>query len=266
MGILGKKLAVLALGYVCLVSGAVANELTVVGTGDGLDMLRAIAVEYSAQNPNRKISVPVSIGSGGGILAVGSDKERMGRVARPLKKTEAGLGLEYLPIAKIPSAIFANRSANVTAVTSDQLAAIFSGKVRNWSEVGGSDARIKVVRREESDSTLQVLRATMPGWADLAITEKSKTAITTQDATRTVGNVEGAVGFGPYSRVLDLEVNVLKIDGKSPTDSDYPSSVVLALIYKQSVMDDEMRAFLDFSLSEGAAKVIDTYGGVPLRE
>lgn len=260
------KCAVLAVAWGGLLSGVQAKELNVVGTGDGLDMLRAIAVEYSARNGNKSISVPPSIGSGGGILAVGSGKERLGRVARPLKESETDLGLKYIPIAKIPSVIFANPAAGVEKVTQDQLLDIFSGKIRNWSEIGGNNLRIKVVRREEADSTLQVLRKTMPGWASLEITEKSKTAVTTQDAITTVSQVRGAVGFGPYSRALDLEVTVLEIDGRGPTSPDYPSAVELALIYKQGGADDAVRSFVDFSVSAEAATVIDTYGGVPIRD
>ena len=60
--------------------------------------------------------------------------------------------------------------------------------------------RIKVVRREDQDSTLLVLRQSMPGWKDLAITEKSKTAVTTQDCIDTVKEVPGAIGFGPFTQ------------------------------------------------------------------
>ena len=241
-------------------------ELKVVGTGDGLDMLRAIAVHYASENPGHQISVPPSIGSGGGILAVGSDKERIGRVARPLKQSEGRLGLEYLPIARIPSAIIAHKSVGVDSLSPDQIVALFAGKVRNWSELGGNDLRVKVVRREEDDSTLAVLRATMPGWADLVFTEKSKTALTTQDAIASVTNVVGAVGFGPYSRALEQQVVVLRVDDLLPVDDAYPSAVELALIFKKTRVDTEMKAFIDYSRSVSAASVITTYGGVPIGE
>ena len=78
------------------------------------------------------------------------------------------------------------------------------GKILNWKEVGGADVRIRVVRREDADTTLIVLRASMPGWKDLAITEKSKLAMTTQEATASVREVPGAIGFGPFSKDLEI--------------------------------------------------------------
>lgn len=259
---LAKMMAV-ALVFTGACGAANAGELTIVGTGDGLEMLQVVAVEYSTRHPEVKISIPASIGSGGGIVAVGSDTERLGRVARPLKDTEVKYGLVYVPIAKIPSAIFAHPSSGVSELTTEQVVKIFSGQVDSWAQVGGADLKIKVVRREEADSTLSVMRASMPGWADLVFTTRSKTAVTTQDAIDTVREVTGAVGFGPYSRTLDFESTVMKIDGKLPTDANYPSAVELALIYKQDKLDDEMKSFIDFCRSEEAAKVIETYGGVP---
>ena len=82
--------------------------------------------------------------------------------------------------------------AGVSGLTSAQLAAVYAGKITNWKDVGGADMRIRVVRREEQDSTLLVLRQSMPGWKDLALTDKSKTAVTTQECMNTVKDVEGA--------------------------------------------------------------------------
>lgn len=261
----------LCIHFLCLIFSAglpvaaVAGELKIVGTGDGMAMLRAVATEYAAHHKDVKISIPQSIGSGGGIVAVGSNRERLGRVARPLKPSEVNYGLVYVPIAKIPSAIITHPSTAVKALTSAQLVDIFRGKARSWSDFGGADLKVKVVRREEADSTLQVIRASMPGWADLELTSRSKTAVTTQEALQTVRSVPGAIGFGPYSRPLEFDMNVLRIDDKFPTDPDYPSAVVLALIHKADRVDADMKSFIDFCLSDAGAKVIETYGGVPTR-
>ena len=58
-----------------LCAGAYASDLSVVGTGDGIDLLRALGAAYTAAHPDTNVIVPPSIGSGGGIAAVGSGKE-----------------------------------------------------------------------------------------------------------------------------------------------------------------------------------------------
>ncbi|MEM5581793.1 MULTISPECIES: substrate-binding domain-containing protein [unclassified Roseibium] len=246
-------------------SGQAQSGLTVVGTGDGLEMLQELGKGFSAAHPDINLEIPPSIGSGGGIAAVGTGAERLGRVARPLSANEVEYGLVYLPFAKIPSAVFTHPSTGIKALTSADLVRLYSGEITNWSTLGGADLRVRLVRREDTDSTLQVLKATMPGWQDLEFSPRSKTAHTTQDAIASARDVEGAIAFGPYSRPLEDGLTVLEIDGSHPTDDAYPSAVTLALIYKDGTLDSDMEAFITYSRSSEARASIRNFGGVPVR-
>src|SRR3954471_4477026 len=230
----------------CLAANARAGDLAVVGTGDGIDLLRALGSAYTAAHPETNVIVPPSIGSGGGIAAVGSGKEVLGRIARPLSDSEKEAGLVATPVFRLPSAFFVHRSAGVASLTSAQLADIYRGKITNSRDVGGSDARVRVVRREDQDSTLLVLRQSMPGWKDLVITDKSKTAVTTQDCVGSVKEVEGAIGFGPFTKALEQELIVLKIDGHFPTDAGYPSAVTLSFVHKETSITPDAKLFIDY--------------------
>jgi phosphate transport system substrate-binding protein len=254
----------LALALAMTSGPARADDLQIVGTGDGIDLLRALSGDFMQEKSDR-VEVPPSIGSGGGIAAVGAGKAVLGRVARKLTAPELASGLSYVPVARLPSAFFMHPGTGVTALTSDQLADVYAGRVMKWSELGGADLPIKVVRREDSDSTLTVLRVMMPGWKDLQITEKSKTSTTTQDAIETVRDVAGAIGFGPYSMTLEPAVAVLKINGHHPLEPAYPSSVELALIYKDATITPAARAFVDYVKSAKARTVMARSGGVPIQ-
>ena len=104
----------------------------------------------------------------------------------------------------------------------------------------------------------------MPGWAEMEFSPRSKTALTTQEAISSAREVEGAIAFGPYSKPLEDGLSVLKIDGHHPTEPGYPSSVTLALIYKEGTLDDEMKAFIYYAQSGQAHTLISNYGGVPV--
>jgi len=260
MRLLALPLAALAL------SAAQAADLSVVGTGDGIDLLRALGAAYTADHPDTNVIVPPSIGSGGGVAAVGANKEILGRIARPLSEPEKEAGLVAVPVFRLPSAFFVHRSAGVSTLSSDQLAEIYRGKITNGRDVGGQDVRIKVVRREDVDSTLLVLRQSMPGWKDLAITEKSKTAVTTQDCIETVKEVPGAIGFGPFTKALEMELAVLKVDGHYPTDAKYPSAVTLAFVYKESTVTPDAKRFIGYVQATKAKTVLTSMGGVPIVE
>src|SRR5882757_1082180 len=73
------------------------RNLEIVGTGDGIDLLRAVGTSFMEQDKTIRIDVPPSIGSGGGIAAVGSGKAVLGRVARQLSDAEVASGIVYKP-------------------------------------------------------------------------------------------------------------------------------------------------------------------------
>ena len=245
-------------------ASAGAAELEIVGTGDGIDLLRALGNDFTEENGSIRVDVPPSIGSGGAIAAVGAGKATIGRVARKLTASEVASGLVYKAIAILPSAFFVHPGVGISGLTTAQIRDIYAGRITNWSQLGGGDLRIRVVRREDTDSTLTVLREMMPGWKDLQITDLSKTATTTQEAIETVRDVAGAIGFGPYSVKLDPEVKVLRVGGLRPADPGYPSHVELALIYKDGSISPEARKFLAYLGSDRARQVISRLGSVPV--
>jgi phosphate transport system substrate-binding protein len=259
-------------GFLSLLAGSLlvagsparAADLPIVGTGDGIEMLQALASAYSSATPGVTVLVPPSIGSGGAIASVGSDKDVLGRVARPLSDQDRAQGLRALPLVSIPSAFFVHPTAGVQGLSAAQIADIFTGRVTNWIELGGPDLRIKVVRRENSDSTLQVLRASMPGWKDLTFTERSKLAMTTQEAVQSVRETPGAIGFGPFSTALTKDLAVLRVDGRLPGEAGYPSAVTVSLIHKDATLTQEARAFLDYARTPKAKSVLASMGGVPV--
>jgi phosphate transport system substrate-binding protein len=242
-----------------------AEKLDVVGTGDGTEILKAIGAAFTADHPEITINVPPSIHSGGGIREVAAGNAIVGRIARPLKPEEAALGIRSIPIFRQPVVFFVHPSANVKSLSPGHLVDVFNGTITNWREVGGDDLRVRVVRRESVDSSLAVLRETLPGWKELRFNEgKSKLATTTQEAFDTVENVEGAIGFGPYSNDLEKRFTVLRVDGVAPTEPNYPSAVTLLLIYRDATVTQSARKFIDFVFTQKAQAVVRELGGVPV--
>ncbi len=106
----------------------------------------------------------------------------------------------------------------------------------------------------------------MPRWKDLVITDHSKIAITTQDAIETVHDVPGAIGFGPFTRTLEAKTTVIRVDGRYPTDVEYPSGVILALIYKKARITPAARTFITYLGTERARVIFQNFGSVPMKK
>ncbi|MDR2569183.1 MAG: substrate-binding domain-containing protein, partial [Oscillospiraceae bacterium] len=106
--------------------------------------------EYAVLYPDKLIDVQGG-GSSAGIQAVESNTAQIGMSSRNLKETE-----EYLwriEITKDGLAIIVNPENPVTSLTLEEIRGIYAAEYTNWSELGGPDARIHIITREEGSGT-----------------------------------------------------------------------------------------------------------------
>ena len=245
---------VLVVGWMAYgVMPVLAEEINVVGTGAGAALFDALGKAFTKSNPSITIGVPKSIGSGGGMKAVGTDEALVGRVSRGINDKEKEYNLTYLPIAKIPVVFFTHKSVGIKNVSAKQICSIYAGETSNWKLVGGKDSDIRVVRREDGDSSLDVLLKSFPGFKDITITTKSKTALNDQEAVEGVLRKEGSIGFGSFDNTKSIDAITLTIDGKAPSDAAYPYFGTLALIFKEKNKAGSIAKFAEFAKSKAAA-------------
>ncbi len=264
-----KQLRILALVLVVVwmaygVTPISAEEINVVGTGAGMSLLDALGKAFSKNNPNVIVNVPKSIGTGGGMKAVGTDKAVIGRVSRGIKDNEKEYQLTYLPFAKLPVVFLTHKGVGIKSLSPQQVCSIYDGKVANWKLVGGRDSDIRVVRREEGDSSLEVLVKSFPGFKDVTITPKSKMSLSDQETIEAVQGREGTIAFGTYDNMKNVEVITLTIDGKAPSDAAYPYYGTLAVIFKEKNKTGNIAKFVDFVTSKAGREIIKEAGGLPL--
>lgn len=254
--------AVLAL-FVFFSGHVMAEEITIVGTGSGSSVLKAVGSAFSQANPGISVSVPKSIGSGGGIKAVGNDQNVIGRVARGIKDKEKPYGITYLPYAKNPIVFFVNKSVGLTGLTTQQVCYIYSGKIINWKDVGGKDAKIRVIRREDGDSSLGVLLKSFPGFADITLTPKSKTTFSDPKTCELAAAKADTIAFGTYANARNADVKILSINNTGATSADYPYVGTLALIFKEKNKTGNIEKFLGFATSAASHDAIKGAGAIP---
>lgn len=243
-----------------------SESIDIVGTGDGMAIMESLAAVFNTIHPEHTVTIADSIGSSGGIKAVGNDRSRLGRVARQLKDKEKPYGLVYLPIAKFPVVFFVNSSVDVNHLSRQQILEIYSGKIINWKDAGGSNSRIRVVIREKGDSSMMNLRDTFPGFFELVFTVHSKIATTTQNNLDTVLMKPGAIGFGPYSDAIEAGLKVLTIENKHPLEQGYPSFGVLALIFKEVNRKGVIASFIDFIATVKGVNAIKSSHALPITD
>lgn len=267
MKMFSRSIMPMMLCGVILLSGiASAEEVTIVGTGSGTIILQALADAFMLEHPDVTITIPESIGSGGGVKAVGRDEYLLGRVARGIKEKEQPYGLTYFEYASMPIIFYVNNSVTVQDLSTQQILDIYSGAVNNWQDVGGRDTRMRVVTREEGDSSLSVLQKLFPGFKDLSITSKAKTTFSDPETEEIVLNTKNTIAYGSYPNIKVIDVKILSIDGKTPDAADYPYVGPLGLIYKEANYSGTIKDFIDFVSSEAGREAISQTGGIPLMQ
>lgn len=106
-----------AFAAMTLAASAQAYEIKIGGTGAALGTMQVLAQAYAESQPNAKITVLPSMGSGGGIKAVLAGAIEIGLSSRPLSEAEAKAGAVAVELGRTPF-VFATALANkATGIT-----------------------------------------------------------------------------------------------------------------------------------------------------
>ena len=128
------------------------------GSDTIVNLALAWAEQYQAENPEVRISVTGG-GSGTGIASLINGTVDIANASRKIKEEEIaeaqGNGIEPVEhiIARDAIAVIVNPQNPVSELTLQQIADIYSGKIKNWSEVGGEDRPIVRLSRETNSGT-----------------------------------------------------------------------------------------------------------------
>lgn len=209
-------------------------------------------------------TVAITVAGGGSSVGVASAADGtvdIGATSRELKPSEEGLGLVKHLLAKDGIAIVAHPSQNVTGLTTEEVRNIFSGNITNWSEVGGANAAIVVIAREEGSGTRAAFEELV--MEDEVITDDA-ILFPSNGAVRTaVAGDEDSIGFLSFG-YIDETVRVFDIDGVEATvenaiSGDYP---VVRPLYFLTLGEPtgKVADFIDFCLGpDGQAIVAEDY-------
>lgn len=197
-------------------------------------------------------------GSGTGLTQVAEGQVDIGNsdvfAEEKLKDADAekAAALVDHQVAVVAIAAVSNPDAGVDSLTKQQLVDIFTGKVTNWSEVGGADQAIQIINRPSSSGT----RATFEAFALGTKTEDLQGSVQ-EDSSGTVkkmiGETPGAIGYLALS-YLDDTVKTLNYDGVEPSvdnvvSGDYPVWAYQHM-YTNGEPNEVVKAFLDYMLTD----------------
>ena len=243
------------------------TELTGSVATDGSTSMKSVigALGESFQSANSGVTFTYNpTGSGSGIQAVSEGRCDIGLASRSLKDDEKSAGLTETVLAYDGIAVVVSPENPVSDLTIEQIADIYTGKITNWSEVGGNDAEIVLIGREAGSGTRD-------GFESITGTEEAcqyrQELTSTGDVIATVSQNPNAIGYASLSAVKDT-VKALSVGGVAPSedtvkDGSYLIQRPFVLVTRDGVtLSPAAQAFFDYATSAEAAPIIAPAGAV----
>ena len=228
-------------------------------------VIGALSEQFMADNSGVTVTYDAT-GSGTGIESVSNGSCDIGLSSRALKDTETGLVATTVALDGI--AIIVNKDSGVDNLTVEQIADIYTGKITNWSEVGGEDLEIACIGRESGSGTRDGFES---------ITKTSDSCVLSQELTSTgavieaVSNSKNAIGYASLSavegkdNVKTLTVNSVVCSEATVLDGTYEIQRPFVLVTKEGAqLSEAAQAFFDFATSKDASELIRNAGAVPV--
>lgn len=250
-----------------------AETIRVAGSGGMITTVTELARAFMEKNPGETIDVwKESIEAKGGIMGAYEGKIDIGMSARRLNPDEVTLGLVPIEIARVAAVIAVNaETVKVPGLKSDQVCAVFSGQVKNWKEVGGPDAPLKVFTRPEADSTKLAVRRGIRCFATLPEPPSAIVMPKAQDMYNALMNNPYSAGMTDAAALVDYKGKIrgLTLDGLDATEENVRSGKWPVLKHYVLVTKGEpkglVKRFLDFVRGPEGARVIMKHKAVPIR-
>lgn len=204
-------------------------------------------------------------GSSEAVFAVNSNVAQIGNLSRNLEASENPENFSVKTIALDGIAICSNISNPIKNISFKHLQDIFSGKINNWSQLGGKNKKILLIGRDSASGTRnafeKILNLNFPCKYDAEFENNGKVKSKIQ-------NDADSIGYISFSS-LDSSVSTLKIDGIDPTlenilNSTYHFSHPLLQITKKNSENDLVKAWFCFLSSKKGTDIIKRNRFIPV--
>lgn len=263
------------IALLCIAGIAHAQNIKLKGSDTVLPLAQKEAESYKKAG---KGSVSVTGGgSGVGIAALidGSTdiatSSRKIKMDEKLKLQDAGKKFKEVIIAKDALSIIVHPSNKVSQLTREQLEGIFTGKIKNWKEVGGDNLPIVVYSRESSSGTYEFFKEYVLNRKNFANNVLSMPA--TGAIVQSISQTKGAIGYigMAYDNSGVKQLGVSYDKGKTyvvpsmatAMNKTYPIIRPLYFYYNTAI-EAKVKPFIDFVTSATGQQIVKSVGYVPL--
>lgn len=242
-----------------------SGTITIAGSTSVQPISEELAQAFMAQNKGVTIHVQGG-GSSAGIKAAIEGAAEIGASSRNLKSDEKAQVNEHIICLDGIAVVSNAKNTAVENLTLEQVRQIMSGEIKNWKEVGGPDAKINVVSREEGSGTRGAFTELVMEYKDANGDKKVADLVSDAAIQSSNGSVRATIAGDEYAfgylslGYLDSSVNTIKINGVDPTDANIKAGtyeVARPFIYLTKGETSEVtKAFIEFVLGEEGQTIV----------
>ena len=252
-----------------LAATAGAQTISIKGSDTlGAKLVPQLAESFKSKNPGVKFEIAAE-GSSTAFPALANGTAQIGmssRKAKPEEMTAArakGVTLKELEVCHDMLVVIVNKGNPLKKLTKAQVAKIFTGQVKDWSEVGGAPGPISVYTRNTSSGTYK-------DWQTLAMNGRNypassqKMAGNEQIAQEVAKNKNG-IGYVGLAYAKTSGIHDVTIDGVAPVAANAKTYVYsrACYLYVPENADATTKSFVEFATSEEGQKIAERIGFVP---
>lgn len=264
--------ALFAIALLCAAGPTRAAETTIVLTGSSTvaPLMAEVGKRFEESHPNVRIDVQTG-GSSRGVRDARAGLADIGMVSRPLTGGEQDL-LAFT-VAYDGVAFILHKSNPVRALSRQQIVDIFTGKIRDWSEVGPGRGSIVVENKAEGRSTLELVLA---HFAIKASDVKAAVVVgDNQEAIKVIAGNPLAIGYVSIGAAvteasLGAPIKALPMDGVEATidavrQKRFPLVRDLNLVVRKPP-EGIVKEFIAFAQSDQVADLVKDLYYVPVAQ
>lgn len=198
------------------------QKLTIGSTGANLPILKKIADAYMEKNKNVTVEIPSSLTNDEAVKNLEKGNVDVAFTTLAIQNDNRRY-LQQNLAARTIAVIAVNPSVTVSGLTKQQVLDIYSGKIKNWREVGGTDSKIVLVSTTRGKSTKIGINQFIKGFVDI---KEPPDAIMLKDAlaiNEGITSIRDSIGFSDIGAIKagDLKIKPLAIQGVAPTVENY---------------------------------------------
>lgn len=241
---------------------AAFGTISLAGSTSMEKLCEAMSESFMEAHPEITVTVEYT-GSSAGVESLLQGGADIGNASRSLAPDETASGAVENIVAIDGIAVITDKNNPVSDLTTEQLSAIYTGKVKDWKELGGNEEAIVVIGREAGSGTRGAFEELLQVED---VCNYAQELDSTGGVLAKVASTPGAIGYVSLDAVddsvLSISLNGVTANEENISTGKYQLSrpFVMATMGPVSEQNEAIKAWFDYLASEEGKNVITSVG------